>query len=363
MGNKNKQKTPSYPYSKNKGNEVKSENIVKTKKNMNILNKDEVMKIVYLTPKATFRTLMRSDTLWGNICWAIRMVYGNDKLEEFIEKEPFIISSTFPFLVDANNEKIPFFPKPFVWEEKSPISNNLSFKDKLLEMTKQKKQKKAITWLSKINFEKVINGENIIKDDNLTFPKQNSVAITRNKIDRIKGGTLKVNDVGQLFHVEEFYFEQENTGLFFLAKGNDFSLLSGALRYLNHVGIGGDRSIGKGSFEISELQDFYLKMSKTSKFVTNLSLYYPTDDEFESFIDKDFTYQLEDRKGKLGFLNFQNVEKDALLFFKESSIFPNNSSIYYGKNIETNVSKINNLSHKVYHYGKGFMLNIDLKQK
>ena len=76
------------------------------------------MKIVYLYPQSGFKTELRSDTLWGLICWAIRNLYGNDALENFIQsyntgKPEFVISSTFPFMQE-NKEITEFFPRPFL---------------------------------------------------------------------------------------------------------------------------------------------------------------------------------------------------------------------------------------------------------
>ncbi|MBC7196763.1 MAG: hypothetical protein H5U39_05870, partial [Deferribacterales bacterium] len=78
------------------------------------------MKIVYLYPKSTFRTDLRSDTLWGILCWAIRLVYGNEELERiiksYIERKPeFIISSTFPFII-KDDKKWHYLPKPNIKE-------------------------------------------------------------------------------------------------------------------------------------------------------------------------------------------------------------------------------------------------------
>lgn len=372
MGNKHKQKNTKKPYlyDKKVKTEAKETIIEKPKEQikMNVLDKNVPFKIVYLTPNTTYRTHLRSDTLWGHICWAIANVYGKDKVEEFITKQPFFVSSTFPFLQDEKDNKIEFFPKPFSNEDKEKIKDELSYLEKLDEMTKQKKEKKATSWLSKSDFEEYINGKKYINSEKLEKENisitQKSTAVTRNRIDRILGGTLKIGGAGQLFHIEEHYFEQEKAGLFFLVQGTDFSLLEGALRYLNHAGFGGDRSTGKGNFEISEIQDFVFKVPTKSDFMLNLSLYHPTDTELDilqASENPNFVYQLEDRKGKLGFLNYKNVEKDAFLFFKEGSIFPYFEAESYGYNPEVQNVKTLNLPHKVYQYGRGFMLNINLK--
>lgn len=61
------------------------------------------MKTVYLEPKATFKTDLQSDTLFGLICWGIRQVFSEQKLEELLAQfaagtPPFLLSSAFPFI-------------------------------------------------------------------------------------------------------------------------------------------------------------------------------------------------------------------------------------------------------------------------
>lgn len=67
-------------------------------------------KIVYLKPRSSYRPAMRSDTLWGAICWEMHMLYGEEKLKKFIacyasdhdRAEGIYLSSAFPYLGDPN---------------------------------------------------------------------------------------------------------------------------------------------------------------------------------------------------------------------------------------------------------------------
>lgn len=327
------------------------------------------MKIIYLEPKSGFKALLRSDTLWGNICWAIRMVYGEEKLIEYIENQSFSLSSTFPYS-EINGTKMPFFPTPLIKGETKSAPEGASYDELAAWMTQRKKDKKRNTLISKDLFEQLINGT--IKIDDLNelnpVPSIKSEAVTRNKIDRLKGGTYKADgDAGQLFHVDEFHIigKEENDekvkykyGLYFLAKG-DTTLLEGALRFLQHSGIGGDRNVGKGVFDIS-IEDFELKTPQNFNAVTNLSLFAPTVDEIKNFNDSKgslLNYQVEVREGKLGFFNFKNVEKSPILYFKEASVFPViNQTLNYGQNQHA-FTKVK-LDFKVVQYGMGFMIPI-----
>ena len=339
-------------------------------------------KIIYLTPQSTFITDLRSDTLWGIICWAIRNLYGNKELESFInsyqsEKPEFIISSAFPFTINKNEDKIPCFPRPILPLKKfMPPDINKTTSEKVADVSLRKKIKK-VTLLKKELFEKYINGSlnndyiiSAIKDEvqSIFPPKLETESITHNRINRIKGGTLKIDEADQLFHSTEMYFANENegeikhgAGLFFLAKGN-IEKLKTALRWLSHVGIGGDRSTGKGFFKF-EVEDFSLNEPADYNSVTNISLYYPAKEELQLFKNNMyFNYQLEERQGYIGFLKYQKFDKLPTMMFKEGSVFNAiNNHIQYGSNTIVKLADEKaGLFHNVYQYGLGFMIKMKI---
>jgi CRISPR-associated protein Csm4 len=332
------------------------------------------MKIIYLEPKSTFRTDLRSDTLWGMICWAIRNIYGNSDLENFMQshinnKPEFIISSPFPYTTIENKRTI-FFPRPII-PEKYLDKSIINRKEKI-EKAQQRKDIKKIQFLDYNNYINIISGvkrlsevlNNIVnRNDVSKSPVLKSESITHNTVDRLKGGSLILKDGGQLFHVDEFYFdikvdENEKAGLFFLVKGNT-DKLEGALRYLEHIGIGGDRNIGKGYFEI-KIEDFDFEEPEEYNAVTNLSLYYPTKEELATFEGNElFNYQLEERQGYMSFLKHKNFDKPATMMFKEGSVFPVIDNDVYGINpIVKNKSE--SQPYNVYQYGIGFMIKMKI---
>lgn len=329
------------------------------------------MKVVYLYPESTFRSDLRSDTLWGIFCWAIRMIYGNIELERILRSytnnEPeFIISSAFPF-VEKENKKWHYLPRPII-KENFIDQSQLSRKEKIQNALNRKKLKKVqllelndyTTFIKDASKSKEII-EKIAEKKNL-FSIQ-SESIPHNTINRLTGGTLKLeNKSGQLFQVDEYYFntfeENVKAGFFFLVKGNT-DKLEGALRFLNHIGYGGDRSTGKGHF-IYELSDFSITEPDDFNAYTNLSLYYPRKEELEEFNKSNlFTYQLVERQGFVGFVNYKEVYKPTTLMFAEGSVFPKIKTEYWGQN-KIVMEKSEILPHNIYQYGFGFMIKIKI---
>jgi len=330
---------------------------------------------VYLEPQNGYKTPLRSDTLWGILCWAIRSVYGEPKLEKFIAdynkgEDVFSLSSCFPY-TESNGVKTHFFPLPQIYRD-NPLQAE-TFDDCVREMTNRKDIKKKLKYVKQELFEQILKEGKLPDDETLVKlpkpPAPASLPVTRNTINRVKGGTLERDGKGQLFHVDEHHLTDE-TGLFFLVKGDIEPLLRGALNYLSHTGFGGDRTVGKGWFKVHYDENFILDEPTGANACTTLSLYHPDEkqSEIEYFEQEKFkeilNYTLELRGGKLGFFNYKQVRKDAILMFKEGSVFPiKNNTTQYGKNpIVLSPDPVHNpgLHHDVSHYGIGFMVAIEI---
>jgi len=84
---------------------------------------------VYLRPKGSFVSPIHSNTLFGAVCWAIRVIYGTISLEEmlatFNERPKFVLSSAFPFLRHGD-QLVRFFPKPQLSVPKSGMVGELA---------------------------------------------------------------------------------------------------------------------------------------------------------------------------------------------------------------------------------------------
>ncbi|MEM6807384.1 MAG: RAMP superfamily CRISPR-associated protein, partial [Bacteroidota bacterium] len=233
--------------------------------------------IAFLGPNSTFRTPLRSDSLWGMICWGIRMVYGqngNDKLNRYLNscingQPEFIISSTFPY-TEFKDKKTLFFPRPFLPFPKAQ-AEKLKVEETELAIKNRKKLKK-INFIPQDLFLRLVLGQlprkeldKALLDENLTIPEVDNIHITHNTLDRRTWITVKENEEtsGQLFHSEEQFLasniypnEEEaklireskltapKSGLFFLIQGENLELLRPALRYLETTGFGADRNTG-----------------------------------------------------------------------------------------------------------------------
>lgn len=299
------------------------------------------MKVVRIYPKTNFHTFLNSDTLWGNLIYAYRLIYGVEEtsklLEKFFTSEiPFKVSSIFPFKIVKNGvqEIIYYFPKPLIGAKLKEAKNPE-------EMTFMKDFKK-IRYVDKNTFEAFLQGE---LDDNILFERffarkkdlnesnkfnyletLNPSYFLHNSIDRMNSSTLQADGRGQLYWEEEFNIfgnRLVESGIYFLVDTENTSLIEAPLRLLSDIGIGGNKSIGKGSFDFI-IEEFEITQPTTYNSFISLSLYKPNYSEIEIFKEENVNlyYDITIRFGKVGKdFNLQFQDKNPVICFTEGSSF------------------------------------------
>ena len=339
------------------------------------------MKIVYLTPLNGYRMPLRSDSLWGLICWGIRHLHGEQRLLDFIEKSnksqpELLLSSAFPFKENVNGKRHLFFPKPLL-----PIKNmEKESGENALDFYRRSKNLRKVNHLNQDDFQAALNGtfnndmlvqrlkdgSDSTKNWKHRAPSKNIHNVTHNTINRLTGSTLKKNDQGQLYHTDEIHWEDTRnntpTGMFFLIKDPD-NLVAPILRLYSHIGLGGDASIGKGKFKFT-IEEFNLEEPTDANAMVNLSLYHPTSKELEHYEANPsiFNYELERRAGKIGYVKMHR-QKPPMMMFKEGSVFPlpNTQQENYGGIKKLDFGANRPVPHEVFQYGYGFMLKMKIQ--
>ena len=318
------------------------------------------MKRVYLKPHSTYRTVLHSDTLFGCVCWAIREVFSEAKLEELLAQfasgnPPFQISSAFPFRDNESDGRTHFYPRPMLMPTQFEIPKDVD------EAEKQKRFRKA-KWITEETLSKFASGvwnETDYYASNTwdaEGPEEMTLEVQHNTIDRLSGGTTPS---GNLYSLTEYAIS--DGGLFFLMDG-EADVVEGAFGFLEHFGIGGDSSLGKGQFEIEVIDaDLPAAPEGADRFMT-LSLYAPREAEMATVRSDGAWYNLVVRKGKVGgpFLRVDDFWKKSLTMFAEGSTFPMSQQKPFGHNpIVKGIA--DGLPFDVQHYGYAFQIPIKTK--
>lgn len=336
---------------------------------------------VYLKSKSSFITWPTSDTLFGALCWATTHLYGRKILEEMLAKfkdaPKFILSSAFPYWESKDN-RVHFFPKPFIRELNSgevealvvrKLGENvdkesLKFKQTVIEVSERLKELKKVSYVSESIFRKIVEDsldlmnvcqrlkdrgsieEDIEKVGNILIsyeerekldPEKELKAlisefdVIRNQIDRVAGSTVE----GLLFYNKETSLHKIYGGLWFLVKTDDFDFLKPLFRYIEDTGIGGDRTTGKGHYEITWREEPYkLPQAKNPNSIIILSRWFPNENErdFKNGFVSWNILTLRPRRETMFSVGGERVLKDLLRIFSEGSVFPlKEKKEYYGK--------------------------------
>ena len=286
--------------------------------------------------------VIHSDAIFSAFVNGYNLLYGKDKTDELIRETlknpPFIISSTFPFY-NKEGENYYFFPLP---KDQIPV-----LQEEKIDIKRLKKKE----FVEKSIFEELIDGESINSLKILERLKINEefykeIIIPRVSLSRFSNHPLSEGDY---FHFGEIRFKK-GAGLYFLVEFNqpEFeNIFDTVMNLLQHEGIGGDRTIGKGLFKF-EKEEISLKVPEDGEWHVTLSLYYPKEDEVEDL--REGFYELIERRGYIFSPYSKTIKRDIVRMFVPGSVFPSKK--------EGKIEKVGEIlnQHSVYRYGLCFSL-------
>ncbi|MBN1877861.1 MAG: hypothetical protein JXA33_26810 [Anaerolineae bacterium] len=276
---------------------------------------------IYLWPRGTLASRLSSDTLFGAVCWAIRILGLADVgkwLETFNAQPAFAFSAPFPVVrTGTDTSPVRFYPRPFLPPlsagqvntllveecQRYPRADEISAR---MHVTARAKHLKHKAYLSEALFTEVVNGNldtmalyrrytdvgtaavdiETIGSALLSYPERQQLQTTgvlsgfvreddvqHNQVDRVTGATV----AGALFFEHETYF-RPRCGLWCVLRTDADTLqqrIAPALRYLADTGLGANRTTGKGHFDIVVGDPFTLPISASANSFISLSHYLP----------------------------------------------------------------------------------------
>lgn len=246
-----------------------------------------------ITPKSNFTTPLKGDTLFGQICWAIRYRLGEDRLNELLsdyDKKPFLIVS--------DGFASGYLPKP---------SMPSHFLGENLELKKENRKK---IWLSMEDLQSG-NFKNAKTSGEAGYVQTKNATIKNS----INYNTFTTDESGKFapYALMEMKFSKQD--IYFLLD-DKFKLdeLEKALEVVSKSGYGKRASIGKGTFEYRAFEKVSVK--KNSNAFMTLSPVVIDDENLKEFYYEPFT-----RFGKHGGgLASTNPFKSPLLMADSGSV-------------------------------------------
>ena len=263
-----------------------------------------------------------ADTLFSAICQTWRTFYGEDHLTNFLAQyetgEPFLLTSTFPFMGDTR-----FFPKPLI--------------DFKVNAEADLKKLKKVRFVSDIRFRQIVNGESIafdsdhlINNGQLWIHDDDKCPPTAWQTDKRPRVTLdRQSSASEIWHLKAVKFE-ENCGLWFDAKFDTEETqtkIETILCVLGDTGIGGERSAGYGTFDLHSKPAEIEAEPEADRFVT-LSPICPRDaDELDRLIQgDDVGYALEERSGWISSSEGSGLRRQQVWMFAAGSVLNGNGA-------------------------------------
>ncbi|OQY56346.1 MAG: type III-A CRISPR-associated RAMP protein Csm4 [Desulfobacteraceae bacterium 4572_88] len=260
----------------------------------------------------------------------------------------FLISSAFPFKKESL-----FFPRPMMRIGREGEDD-----------PKKGKQLKKVRFISKGLFEASLKGNPPEFHADNTF--QNGMCWTDRQMPESarvfsKREVPRVTLDRRTFESDIFYFSEvlfeKDAGLFFLVRFWDQRIrprFEAVLRLLGDEGIGGDKRIGRGLFSVTSEDNFTLSVPKNPDGFLSLSLYFPTESEFDSMSDK-VSYNLLSRKGWIHSFGAMSLKRQSVRMFAEGSVFNLLGRPPYGASpCVLRQNREPGLKHDIYRYGFAF---------
>ena len=327
--------------------------------------------IIHLLPRSNYEVTLHSDTLFGVICWGIRMLFGEDRLVQVLDdyktSPPFLISSAFPCRFDDKNYKY-FLPLPVI--KPLAIKNLAEFSVKPgLKKETYHSQKADAVWiadkykkLKKINYVGFATFKKVLKnpDESVLFtdfldgflmePRYHKTGTAqKNSLDRLSMSTTGSSNT---FYVPEIKY-RKNFGLYFLLQSDNINeYIRPVLRFLEDSGIGPNARTGKNWFKVEIIEKTLFEKNNNqhgNSFVT-LSRYIKN----ETINVKESFYKIDSVRSKVeSRLEFagEDVWKHRVSYFTAGSIIsPESRAKHFGR-----LAPVKSIMGKtIYQYGYAY---------
>ncbi len=300
-------------------------------------------------------TNLQSDTLTAALA-AVRAQQGEtDDLEAFLQS--FSMSSAFPY-----SGRHLLLPVP---QGRLSVSVRGEHDYQYRKLLKKVRYVDRSLWLRLLAGEHLeldrgqIQGEYILEEKT-----SQDLLISKSQVSERVGVPRDQGSKSEPFYFEWRFFDG-NSGLFVLTDAQDEKLreLLQLFEALGQEGIGTDRSVGGGKFDVAGAEEWIIEEPTNTDAMMLLSMYIPTEDELAA-IDMDHSiYSIALRGGFIaGSQNedFRHLRKKSVYMFDVGSIL-HVRQVLNGKVVNLRPAWNDSLLHPVYRSGKPLCLPVKIK--
>lgn len=279
-------------------------------------------------------------------------------VEKFLNS--FIISSAFPYYKDNQAETHYFLPSPITKLNMEVVNENE--KDYRKELKKLKYIESDV-WKSMFEGNctierKQLQGNFLVSKNSTNFHKPFVSQVN----ERVKVSRDNKNDTAPFFFDWTYFYQ--NSGLYCILACEDdmLSVFNDLFTALSENGIGTDRNIGGGKFDVELIETDILPKIKDANASMILSMYIPTREELNNIDLEKSMYDLQLRGGYISgseYEQFRHLRKKSIYMFGTGSVFATTQQLV-GKVVDLRPEWNDDTLHSVYRSGKPFVVPVKL---
>lgn len=283
---------------------------------------------VVVRPIMSFLSKLQSDTFFGAFCWSYKYLYGEAELERLLEKS----MSQCPQIIFSNAFPSGYLPCPIGITDDARNSMDTSDKLKRRKTYQEDKKIKKCDMITLEAFKAIQCGN---KSGFTEFLGKESVeqhSMMHNQISRDVGIVTKDENGGSLFSEMEYFAKEDTLYDIYIFTYIEDNILKNVLEHMFVLGIGANKSTGKGGFDIVSIEpceELFENNRADANAYMALSNFIPSKND-----PTEGDYQTIIKYGKLDreYAGSESPFKKPLMYIKAGSVFKTDDvKLYYGR--------------------------------
>ncbi len=204
-----------------------------------------------IRPVSSFSSALQSDTFFGAFCWSYRYCFGEDALEALLEE----MKQNKPEIIFSNAFPHDTLPLPLGIRDTAVDYRAMEKKEERRNAYQNRKKLKAARFVERKWFEKIIRGEFNGFTAGLTDDGIREQTVIHNMVSRKAGTVTRTENSGNLYTEDEAFAEAGQTYDLYILSSLEFPVLEEVLKIMCMLGIGKNKSTGKGAFTLVSLDE------------------------------------------------------------------------------------------------------------
>lgn len=215
-------------------------------------NRGEVMVLfrIVVRPVMSFASPLQGDTLFGAFCWSYRYCHGKEKLEELLEeikagRQQVIFSNAFPGGT---------LPLPLGIRDAKVDFELIEGKEERKKAYQEHKKMKSARYVKREWFRTIQAGEHEGFTCGLLDAGVKEQSMVHNMVSRQEGVVKNIDGSGNLYEEDEFFADKDSLYDIYMLSSLPEDVLRPVVDLMFLLGIGKNKSTGKGAFEVKDWQ-------------------------------------------------------------------------------------------------------------